>query len=176
MKVHTIFHSLQSLGAAIAVLGLVAVIPSVQADDDAPKIKIKDDKIKIKGKDALEMLKPEVAATFVDGYTVPSEYQTHFTEIPAGEAKDVFVRYRGGRAYHVDSTGKILRIVDLDPTIERTEADAAFVEGYMIPETHRTQFVEVPNPDAGMTVRYYNNTAYYMDPQYRIVRTVRLVK
>jgi len=59
-------------------------------------------------------------------------------------------------------------------SVEVTSEDAAFVEGYVIPDTYRTRFVEVPNPDAGVRVRYYNNTAYYIDPSYRIVRALPL--
>lgn len=174
MKKIPLLKTIQRLGAAIAVIGLVAAIPVVQADEDT-KIKIKDNKVKIKGKGAADMLKPEVSAAFVDGYTVPTEYQTHFTEVPAAQEENVVVRYYGGRAYYVDSNDwKIVRVVDLDSSVEVTSDTSAFVEGYVIPETTRTRFIEVPNPEAGMSVRYYNNTAYYMDPSYRIVRTVPL--
>jgi hypothetical protein len=43
-----------------------------------------------------------------------------------------------------------------------------------LPSLKFARFIDVPNPEAGMSVRYYNNTAYYMDPSYRIVRTVPL--
>lgn len=176
MKKTTLSTTLKRLSAAIAVLGFIAAVPVIQADDDKPKVKIKNNKVKIKGKGALEMLKPEVSASFVDGYTVPTEYQTHFTEVPAAEAENVVVRYRNGRAYYVNTTDwKIVRVVDLDSSVEVSADDTAFVEGYVIPDTYRTRFIEVPNPDAGLNVRYYNNTAYYMDPSYRIVRTVPLM-
>lgn len=175
MKKIPIFKTIKNIGAAIAVIGLVAAIPVIAADDDT-KIKIKDNKVKIKGKGAAEMLKPEVSAAFVDGYTVPTEYQTHFTEVPAVQEENVVVRYYGGRAYYVNSTDwKIVRVVDLDTSVEVTSDSGVYVEGYVIPETTRTRFIEVPNPEAGMSVRYYNNTAYYMDPSYRIVRTVPLM-
>lgn len=175
MKKHTLFKTIKQLGAALAVIGLVAALPIVQADDET-KIKIKENKVKIKGKGAAELLKPEVTKTFVDGYTVPTEYQTHFTEVPAVQEENVVVRYYGGRAYYVNSTDwKIQRVVDLDSSVEVTTDSSAYVEGYVIPETTRTRFVEVPTPDAGLSVRYYNNTAYYMDPSYRIVRTVPLM-
>ena len=91
------------------------------------------------------------------------------------EGENVVVRYYGGRAYYVNSNDwKIVRVAELDPSIEVTTETSAFVEGYVIPDTYRTRFVEVPAADAGMSVRYYNNTAYYMDSSYRIVRTVPL--
>jgi len=174
MKRSTLTNTLKRLGSAIAVLGLIIAVPIVQADDET-KIKIKDNKVKIKGKGARELLNPEVNATFVDGYTVPNEYQTHFTEVPAVQGDNVVVRYYGGRAYYVNSNDwKIQRVVDLDSSIEVSSDAAAYVEGYVIPDANRTRFVEVPNPGSGMSVRYYNNTAYYMDPSYRIVRTVPL--
>jgi len=175
MKKHSLFNTINRLGAAIAVIGFAIAIPVIHADDET-KIKIKDNKVKIKGKGAAEMLKPEVTNTFVDGYTVPTEYQTHFTEVPAVQEENVVVRYYGGRAYYVNSNDwKIVRVVDLDSSAEVTADTSAYVEGYVIPETTRTRFIDVPNPDAGLSVRYYNNTAYYMDPSYRIVRTVRLM-
>jgi hypothetical protein len=168
--------TLQRFGTAIAFLGLVAAVPLAQADDDT-KIKIKENKVKIKGKGARELLKTEVNETFVKGYTIPNEYQTHFTEVPAVEGENVVVRYYGGRAYYVNSSDwKIVRIVDLDAPGEVTSEDAVYVEGYVIPDTNRTRFIEVPNPDAGLSVRYYNNTAYYLDSSYRIVRTVPLMR
>jgi len=117
-----------------------------------------------------------VNETFVKGYTIPNEYQTHFTEVPAVEGENVVVRYYGGRAYYVNSSDwKIVRVVDLDASGEVTSEDSVYIEGYVIPDTNRTRFIEVPNPDAGMNVRYYNNTAYYLDSSYRIVRTVPLM-
>jgi hypothetical protein len=175
MKPPTRITTLQRFGTAIAFLGLIAAVPLAQADDDT-KIKIKENKVKIKGKGARELLKPEVNETFVNGYTIPNEYQTHFTEVPAVEGENVVVRYYGGRAYYVNSTDwKIVRVVDLDAPAEVTSADAVYIEGYVIPDTYRTRFIEVPNPDAGLSVRYYNNTAYYLDSSYRIVRTVPLM-
>ncbi len=175
MKKHPFIKTIKHLGAAIAVIGFAIAIPVIHADDET-KIKIKDNKVKIKGKGAAEMLKPEVTNTFVDGYTVPTEYQTHFTEVPAVQEENVVVRYYGGRAYYVNSNDwKIVRVVELDSSVEVTADTSAYVEGYVIPETTRTRFIDVPNPDAGLSVRYYNNTAYYMDPSYRIVRTVRLM-
>lgn len=178
----------KSLGASLAMLGLIIAVPVSQADDDEKpkikikngddsKVKIKDNKVKIKGDAARDLLKPEVTSSWIDGYTVPNEYHTHFTEVPAVKEDNVVVRYYGGRAYYVNSNDwKIVRVAELDPSVEVTTETSAFVEGYAIPETHRTRFVEMPNPDAGVTVRYYNNTAYYMDPQYRIVRTVSLTQ
>jgi hypothetical protein len=175
MKIQT--TTLQRISASIAALGLLLAIPVLQADDDKTKVKIKDGdkKVKIKGKAARDLLKPEVTSTWVQGYTVPQEYHTHFTEVPVVKEENVVVRYYGGRAYYVNSNDwKIVRVVDVDPTVEVSTDTSAYVEGYVIPETRRTHFVEVPNPDAGVSVRYYNNTAYYMDDQYRIVRTVPL--
>lgn len=190
MKKSTLLNALKGFGLTIAALGLFVAIPASQADDDKKvkikdgnndddaKIKIKDGdggKVKIKGDAAREMLKPEVTKTWVQGYTVPQEYQNHFTEVPRPEGDNVVVRYYGGRAYYVNSNDwKIVRAVELDPSVQVTAETSAFVEGYVIPDTYRTRFVEVPNPDAGMSVRYYGNTAYYMDDQYRIVRTVPL--
>ena len=189
MKTNTLPSNLKRLGASIAMLGLIVAVPTLRADDDKKvkikdgdnqetKIKIKDGeggKVKIKGQAARDLLKPEVTKTWVQGYTVPQEYQSHFTEVPRPEGDNVVVRYYGGRAYYVTSNDwKIVRAVELDPSAELTTETSAFVEGYVIPDTFRTRFVEVPNPDAGMSVRYYNNTAYYMDDQYRIVSTVPL--
>lgn len=166
--------TLKRLASAIAVLGLIAAVPSLHADDDT-KVKVKDNKVVVKGKGARELLKPEINQTFVQGYTVPNEYQTHFTEVPAVESNNVVVRYYGGRAYYVNSSDwAIQRVVDLDTSVQMSSEDAAYVQGYVIPETNRTRFIEVPNPDAGVSVRYYNNTAYYMDSSYRIIRTVPL--
>lgn len=183
---------LPRLGTAVAALGLVIALPSLTAQDDTrpkvtvngenqnagdddSKVKIKKNKVKIKGRAARDLLKPEVTSAWVEGSTVQAEHREHLTELPPIEKDNVVVRYRAGRAYYVNSNDwKIVRVVDLDPSVEVSEEDAVFVEGYVIPETRRTQFVEVPNPDGGVTVRYYNNTAYYLDPQYRIVRTVSL--
>jgi len=194
MKNSRLPDPLKRIGASIAVLGLFVAVPASQAQDpkapspidnqnkvqinDEPKIKIKDGEgntVKIKGQAALEMLKPEVTKTWIQGYTVPQEYQSHFTEVPRPEADNIVVRYYGGRAYYVNATDwTIVRAVELDPSVEVTTETSTFVEGYVIPDRYRTRFVEVPNPDAGMSVRYYGNTAYYMDDQYRIVRTVPL--
>jgi hypothetical protein len=175
MNQPTRISALKRLGTAVAVLGLVAAVPLVNADDET-KIKIKENKVKIKGKGALELLKPEINETFVNGYVIPNEYHPHFTEVPAVEGENIVVRYYGGRAYYVSSNDwKIVRVVDLNPSIEATADASAYVEGYVIPDTSRTRFVEVPNPDTGLSVRYYNNTAYYLDSSYRIVRTVRLM-
>jgi|GEM_PF-1471239 hypothetical protein len=175
MKKNTLTRILKHLGAAIVIVGLNASIPFVHSDDDT-KVKVKDGKVKMKGKDARELLKPEVNATFIDGYTIPSEYQTHFTEVPAVEGANIVVRYYGGRAYYVNSNDwKIQRVVDLDTSIEVSSDAAVYVEGYVIPDANRTRFIEVPNPDSGVSIRYYNNTAYYMDPSYRIIRTVPLM-
>ncbi len=87
------------------------------------------------------------------------------------------MRYHRGRAYYVNSNDwKIVRVVDLDPSIKMAEEDSAFVKDYVIPEDRRTRFIDVSNPDAKLSVRYYNNTAYYMDSSFRIVRTVRLTR
>ncbi len=174
MKQTPITITLKHLATGIAALGLVAAISIAQAEDDT-KVKVKDNKVVVKGKGARELLKPEINQTFVQGYTVPNEYQTHFTEVPAVEGDNVVVRYYGGRAYYVNSSDwTIQRVVDLDASYAVSAGDAAYVQGYVIPETNRTSFIEVPNPDAGVSVRYYNNTAYYMDPSYRIIRTVPL--
>ena len=167
---------IKTLGSGLIALGLFAT-PAALAQDDV-KIKIKDNKVKIKGEGAVEaareLLAPEVTSTFVEGYTVPTEYHAHFTELPPLESDRVVIRYHAGRAYYVDSDSwKIVRVVTVNPALQ-AEANAAFVEGYVIPEAQRSTFVEVPRPQENVTVRYYNNTAYYMDPDYRIVRTVRL--
>lgn len=95
---------------------------------------------------------------------------------PAIEGENVVVRYHRGRAYYVNKNDwKIVRVVDLDTSIKAENEDTAFVAGYVIPEERRTRFVEVPNPDDQVNVRYYNNTAYYMDSSYQIVRTVPLI-
>lgn len=170
---------IRAVGTTLFSLGLFAAIPlAAQTDNQDAKIKIKENKVKIKGKDAVEaareMLAPEVTSTFVEGYTVPTEYHTHFSELPPVDGDKTVIRYRGGRAYYIDSdTWKIVRVVNVNSGAG-AEADKTFVEGYVIPEQQRTTLVEVPRPDANLTVRYYNNTAYYMDPNYRIVRTVRL--
>lgn len=188
MKKYTLPTLLKRLGTAVAALGLILAIPASQAQDSkAPekvkikdeegdsKVKIKDNKVKIKGKAAREMLKPEVTSAWVQGYTVPNEYREYLTEVPAVERENVVVRYRGGRAYYINSNDwSIVQVVDLDPSVEVTTEDSAYVEGYVIPETRRSYFVEVPAAETGTTVRYYNNTAYYLDPSYRIVRTVPL--
>jgi hypothetical protein len=172
--------TLGTVATGILALGLFAALPAVaqNAEQDA-KIKIKENKIKIKGKDAVEaareMLAPEVTSTFVEGYTVPTEYHTHFTELPPVE-ENVVIRYRAGRAYYIDQDSwKIVRVVTVNPALQ-AESETTFVEGSVIPEAQRTTLVELPQPDANLTVRYYNDTAYYMDPEYRIVRTVRLAQ
>lgn len=176
MKKPTQLNTLKRLGTAMVMLGLSAAVPIIQADDDKVKVKAKEEKVKIKGKDARELLKPEVTSTFVDGYTIPNEYQTYFTEVPAAEGDSVVVRYLGGRAYYINSADwKITRIVDLDSSNQIATDNNVFVEGYVIPDSSRTQFINVPSPDAGMNVRNYNNTAYYMDSSYRIVRVVPLM-
>ncbi len=167
---------IKTLGSGLIALGLFAS-PAALAQDDV-KIKIKDNKVKIKGEGAVEaareLLAPEVTSTFVEGYTVPTEYHAHFTELPPLESDRVVIRYHAGRAYYVDSDSwKIVRVVTVNPALQ-AEANAAFVEGYVIPEAQRSTFVEVPRPQENVTVRYYNDTVYYMDPDYRIVRTVRL--
>lgn len=188
MKANSIPTLLKPLGTAVAAFGLLVAIPAAQAQEStAPekikikdgegdsKVKIKDKKVKIKGKAAREMLKPEVTSAWVQGYTVPTEYREYLTEVPAVERENVVVRYRGGRAYYINSNDwSIVQVVDLDPSVEVTTEDEVYVEGYVIPETRRSYFVEVPTPETGTTVRYYNNTAYYLDPSYRIVRTVPL--
>lgn len=188
MKINPLFTTLKRLGASIAVLGLIVAVPSSQADEektkikvkdgdnaddnDKLKVKVKDDKVKIKGKGDLSS---EVTSAWIQGYTVPQEHRTHFTEVPVVEEDNVVVRYRAGRAYYIDQDEwKIVRVVTLDPSIEVAQEESVFVEGYVVPETYRTRFVEMPNPDAGVSIRYYGNTAYYMDDQYRIVRTVPL--
>lgn len=174
------YLTIRTLGSGLIALGLFASSPAVaqNPNQDDVKIKIKDNKVKIKGKGAVEaareLLAPEVSSTFVEGYTVPTEYHTHFTELPPLESDKVVIRYNAGRAYYIDSDSwKIVRVVNLNPAVQ-AEANAAFVEGYVVPETQRSTLVEVPRPETNLTVRYYNDTAYYMDPNYRIVRTVRL--
>ncbi len=128
-------------------------------------------------REELEPLKPEVNATLVEGFTIPAEYRTYFSDVPAPEKENVVVRYQSGRAYYVNSDDwKIVRVIKLDPSIDVAKEDAVFVEGYVIPEDRRTRFVEVPSPEERVTVRFYNNTAYYLDPSYRIVRTVPLTR
>ncbi len=151
------------LVTATAALGFIAV-PLIQAEEGLTVIKTE-----------LTPLKPEVTKTFVDGYMVPNEYRTYFTDFPVVDQKDVVVRYYNGRAYYVNSNDwKIVRVVDIDSSIEVQKEDAVFVEGYVIPEEGRTRFIEVPAPDKEVSVRYYNNTAYYMNSDYEIVRIVRL--
>lgn len=150
---------------AFAALGLIAV-PAVHAQDKTKPLKVDR-----------EPLKTEVTQTFVDGYTVPDQYRTYFAEFPVIKDKNVVVRYHNGRAYYVNKTDwKIQRVVELDPSIKMEEESAAFVQGYMIPENLRTRFFDIPDPEEAVSVRYYNNTAYYMDADFRIVRTVRLTR
>lgn len=163
MKI-TRFNTVKSLVAATAALGLIAV-PVVQADDDQTTVTV----------ETREALSPEVTSTFVEDYTIPTQYRTYFTEVPTVEEENVVVRYAYGRAYYVNSDDwKIVRVVELDPTVEVSSEAAVFVEGYVIPETYRTRLVEVPTPEPEVRVRYYNNTAYYVDSSYRIVRAVPL--
>lgn len=154
--------TLKSLITATAALGFIAV-PLVQADQE--RVAIQVDRTP---------LKTEVTETFVDGYKVPNQYRTYFTEFPEFE-ENVVVRYHKGRAYYVNSDNwKIVRVVDLDSSIELEKEDSVFVQGYVIPEERRTRFIEVPKPDEKLNVRYYNNTAYYVDSDFKIVRTVDL--
>ncbi len=165
MKKNIQYTTIKGLVTAIAALGLIAV-PFVQADDERTVVEVDR-----------TPLKADVNATFIDGYTIPTQYRTYFTEVPAIEGENVVVRYHSGRAYYVNSNDwKIVRVVDLDSSLEVAEEDAAMIEGYVIPEDRRTRFIEVPNPDAEVSVRYYNNTAYYLDSSYRIVRTVPLAR
>ncbi len=160
MKKYNQNTTLKSLVIATAALGVIAV-PLVQAEEHVVRTP----------------LKTEVVETFVDGYKVPTEYRTYFTEVPTVKEKDVVVRYYKGRAYYVNSNDwKIIRVADLDPTIKLDKDDTVFVQGYVIPETARTRFIDLPNPDKEVSVRYYNNTAYYMNSDYQIVRTVRLTR
>ena len=163
MKKHHQNTTLKSLITATAALGFIAV-PIVLADDERTVITVDR-----------TPLKTEVTETFVDGYTVPDQYRTYFTEFPQIEEENVVVRYQNGRAYHVNKEDwKIVRVVDLDSSVEVAEEDSVLVKGDVIPEARRTRFIEVPTPEEKMSVRYYNNTAYYMDSDFRIVRTVRL--
>lgn len=155
--------TLKSLLTATAALGFIAV-PLVQADE--ARIAIRADRAP---------LTTEVTKTFVDGYKVPNQYRTYFTEFPTIEEENVVLRYHNGRAFYVNSNDwKIVRVVELDPSIKAQEEDSVFVQGYVIPEERRTRFIEVPNPDKEVSVRYYNNTAYYMNSDFEIVRTVNL--
>jgi hypothetical protein len=161
MNIQTQKSTLKILAAAMAGFGLTATAP---ADDSRTVVEVER-----------VALKPEVTATFVDGYTVPGEYRTHFTEFPAIDGTDVVVRYHKGRAYYVNKGDwKIVRVVDLDPTVKTAKEYADFVQGYVIPENRRVGFVEVPTPEAAVHVRYYNNAAYYMDSSFRIIRIVPL--
>lgn len=129
------------------------------------------------GQGQREPLKTEVTETFVDGYTVPEQYRMHFTEVPKIEGENVVVRYHNGRAFYVNNNDwKIVRIVELDSAGEVSEEDKNLAEGQVIPENRRTRFIEVSKPEADseVNVRYLNNTVYYMDSNYRIVRSVRL--
>lgn len=157
--------TIKSLVTATAVLGFIAV-PFIQAQDGQTITKTER-----------TPLGTEVTKTFVDGYQVPNEYHTYFTDFPTVEEKDVVVRYQNGRAYYVNSNDwKIVRVVDLDSSMKAEKEDSVFVEGYVIPEDRRTNFIEVPNPEEEVSVRYYNNTAYYMNSDYEIVRTVNLTR
>lgn len=156
---------MKSLATAIAALGIIGA-PSLQAQEKHEAFK--GDR---------KPLTTEVTETFVDGYTVPDQYRTHFTEFPAIKGDDVVVRYQNGRAYYVNkSDWKIQQVVELDPSIKLEEESTVFVEGYMIPENLRTRFIEVPSPEVETSVRYYNNTAYYMNSDFQIIRTVRLTR
>jgi len=164
MKNYNQNNTFKNLVTATAVLGFVAV-PLVLADKNQPAATDKD----------RAPLTTEVTQTFVEGYTVPSQHRTHFTELPAIEEEKVVVRYHNGRAYYVNSDNwTIQRVVELDPSIKLDKDSSVYVEGYMIPEAARTRFIDVPKPEGKMSVRYYNNTAYYMDSDFRIVRTVKL--
>lgn len=126
------------------------------------------------------VIQPEVTRTFVDGYVVPQQYHTHFTPLPPPSQPNVVLRYHNGRAYYLDSNDwKVVKVVTLNPSSAPGPGLSAevntYVEGASVPVEHRTHFVELPPPSTGVTVRYYNGTAYYMDGGYKIVRTVRLV-
>lgn len=174
-----ITQTIRAIGAGLFTLGVLAALPAVaQNPNQDAKIKIKANKVKIKGKDAVEaareMLAPEVTSTFVEGYTVPTEYHDHFSTLPPVESESVVIRYDAGRVYYIDSDSwKIVRVVNTSPSVQAT-ASTTLVEGAVIPEERRSALMEIPVPEASNTVRFYNNTAYYMDPNYRIVRTVRL--
>ena len=192
----------QRIVTAIAALGFIAV-PVVQADQSrsgagtderggAAQADERRDAAQDQRRDAgqadqrrtenqaqgqREILKTEVTETFVDGYTVPEQYRIHFTEVPKVEVEDVVVRYHNGRAFYLNNKDwKIVRVVELNTSFEATDEDEMLVEGYVIPENRRTRFIEVSKPeaDAEVNVRYLNNTVYYMDSDYRILRSVRL--
>lgn len=174
-----ITQTIRATATGLFTLGVLAATPAVaQNPNQDTKIKVKENKVKIKGKDAVEaareMLAPEVTSTFVEGYTVPTEYHAHFSTLPPVESESVVIRYDGGRVYYIDSDSwKIVRVVNTSPSVQATTS-TTLVEGTVIPEDRRSALMEIPVPEASNTVRFYNNTAYYMDPSYRIVRTVRL--
>lgn len=58
----------------------------------------------------------------------------------------------------------------LTPEVQKT-----FVEGYIIPETYRTYLRPMPEPAKELTITYYGDRVYYMNPEtYEIVRVVPL--
>jgi hypothetical protein len=120
-------------------------------------------------------LTTEVTETFVEGYTVPAQYRTRFTELPTNKEENTVVRYHKGRAFYVNKNDwKIQKVVELDSSIE--EEDSSMVQGSTIPENLRTRFVELPKPEEGVSIRYHDNTAYYMDSDFKIVRKVDLTR
>lgn len=164
----------KTLGVAFAAVSCVVAPPMIQADNDDD-----DDDVRVTTVRREVVIRPEVTRTFVEGYAVPTEYHTHFTSVPLPENPNVVVRYRNGRAYYMDTNDwKIVKVVTLNPaTVDAPLAAEVntYVPGYSVPVEHRTHFVDLPPPPTtGVTVRYYNGTAYYMDPSYKIVRTVRL--
>ena len=154
MKSTKTTRGLKSFTAAITLLGLFVAIPISRADDDKEtkikikngdngddakikikngedsKLKIKGDRVKVKGKAARDLLKPEVTSAWVDGYTVPNEYHTQFTEIPVVKEDNVVLRYYNGRAYYVNSDNwTIVRVTEIDPSFEASSDSSVWVEG-----------------------------------------------
>ncbi len=76
MKKYNQKTTLTYLAIATAAVGVIAV-PFAQAEEHVVRTP----------------LKTEVTETFVDGYKVPTQYRTYFTEVPTVKEKDVVVHY-----------------------------------------------------------------------------------
>lgn len=120
-------------------------------------------------------LDPKITSGWVKGTTIPKDYHTLLVELPLIEQENVGMRYREGSVFYINQEDwKIIRVAELDPGTQVTPPETVFVEGYVVPDPLRKEFMEMPTPEAGTVVRVYNDTAYYMDSEDRIVRTEKL--
>lgn len=124
-----------------------------------------------------EELDPKITSAWVKGETIPKEYHALLVELPPIERADMEMRYREGRVYYINQNEwKIVRVAELDPGTRVAPLESAFVEGYVVPDQLRAGFTEMPSPDPETSVRVYNNTAYYMDSEGRIIQTMKLAQ